>query len=264
MLIETIALGITFAQAWKANDLDNKSLKTLKKAYDTHANAIALFERHKQDADASLRKLVNRKKGILSTRMNRFVSVYQQIRKIDFRPGDGIWELYTNSLSVKQVEELETMAVTSMEIMSEKELAIKYLFTGAGGMILSDSKRNAEIANSQRRIANTIYSQAETLVIAVDAIGKRAEQMAGLLARFSMLFGESIKSTEQIIQQNGTVRDRYSRADRETLMNCINLAQAVKAILDVPILNADGSVTEASLAALEEGERRLQELQQNV
>ena len=47
-------------------------------------------------------------------------------------------------------------------------------------------------------------------------------------------------------------------------MNCINLAQAVKAILDVPILNADGSVTEASLAALEEGERRLQELQQNV
>ena len=90
MLIETIALGITFAQAWKANDLDNKSLNTLKKAYDTHANAIALFERHKQDADASLRKLVNRKKGILSTRMNRFVSVYQQIRKIDFRPGDGI------------------------------------------------------------------------------------------------------------------------------------------------------------------------------
>ena len=77
MLIETIALGITFAQAWKANDLDNKSLNTLKKAYDTHANAIALFERHKQDADASLRKLVNRKKGILSTRMNRFVSVYQ-------------------------------------------------------------------------------------------------------------------------------------------------------------------------------------------
>ena len=29
MLIETIALGITFAQAWKANDLDNKSLNTL-------------------------------------------------------------------------------------------------------------------------------------------------------------------------------------------------------------------------------------------
>ena len=49
MLIETIALGITFAQAWKANDLDNKSLNTLKKAYDTHANAIALFERHKQN-----------------------------------------------------------------------------------------------------------------------------------------------------------------------------------------------------------------------
>lgn len=264
MLIETILLGVTFAQAWKANDIDEQSLNTLKKAHDKHADAIELFKRHKQAADASLQKLVNRKKGVLSTRMNRFIAVYDQIRKIDFRPGEGILELYTNALSVKQVEELEVMTATSMNPMSEKELAIKFLFTGVGGMILADSKRNAEIANSQKRIANTLYSQSETLVIAVDAIGKRAEQMSSLLARFSMLFGECIESTEQIIQRNGTSRNHYSNADRETLMTCINLAQAIKAILDVPVLNADGSVTEASLTALEEGEHRLQELQHNV
>lgn len=263
MLIETIALGITFAQAWKASDIDEQALNTLKKAHDKHADAIELFDRRKQAADASLQKLVNRKKGILSTRMNRFISVYEQIRKIDFCPGDGILELYTNTLSVRQVEELAIMAATSMQPLSEKELAAKYLFTGVGGMILADSKRNAEIANSQKRIANTLYSQAETLAIAVDAIGARAEQMSSLLARFSMLFGECIESTEQIIQRNGIDRSRYSRSDRETLMNCVNLAQAVKAILDVPVLNADGSVTEASLTALEEGEHRLQELRQN-
>lgn len=264
MLIETIALGITFAQAWKAYDTDEQTLNKLKKAHDKHADAIDLFERHKQAADASLQKLVNRKKGILSARMNRFISVYEQIRKIDFRPGDGILELYTNTLSVRQVEELEIMTATSMQPLSEKELAAKYLFTGIGGMILADAKRNSEIANSQKRIANTLYSQAETLVIAVDAIGKRAEQMSGVLARFSMLFGECIESTEQIIRRNGTERDRYSKSDREILMTCVNMAKAIKDILDVPVLNADGSVTEASLAALEEGERRLQKLQQNI
>lgn len=265
-MIELIAAGfaITFAQAWKANNIDEQTLNTLKKAHDKHADAIELFERHKQDADASLKKLVNRKKGILSTRMNRFIEVYRQIREIDFRPGDGILELYANTLSVKQVEELEVMTATSMQPLSEKELMAKYIFYGVGGMILADSKRNSEIANSQNRIANILYSQAETLVIAVDAIGKRAEQMSSLLARFSMLFGECIESTEEIIQRNGTNRNNYSKNDRETLMTCVNFAQAVKAILDVPVLNADGSVTEASLTALEEGERRLQELRQSV
>lgn len=270
-MIELLGAGfaITLAEAWKAGDINEQAMNTLKKAYDKHADAIELFERHKQDADASLKKLVNRKKGILTTRMSRFISVYQQIREIDFRPGDGILELYTNTLSVKQVEELEIMTITSMKPLSEKELMAKFLFPGIfntriGSAMLANSKRNAEIANSQKRIANALYSQAETLVIAVDAIGKRAEQMSSLLARFSMLFGECIKSTEQIIQRNGTDRGRYSKNDRETLMTCVNLAQAVKAILDVPVLNADGSVTDASLVALEEGERRLQELQRNV
>lgn len=270
-MIELLGFGfaITLAEAWKAGDIDEQAMNTLKKAYDKHADAIELFERHRQVADASLKKLVNRKRGILSTRMDRFISVYQQIREIDFRPGDGILELYTNTLSVKQVEELEVMAVTSMKPLSEKELMAKFLFSGifntrVGNVMLAESKRNAEIANSQKRIANTLYSQTQTLVIAVDAIGKRAEQMSSLLARFSLLFGECITSTEQIIRRNGTARENYSKDDRETLMTCVNLAQAIKAILDVPVLNADGSVTDASLTALEAGERRLQELQRNV
>lgn len=156
--------AVTLAQAWKASDIDEQTFNTLKKAHDKHADAIALFERHKEAADTSLLKLVNRKKGILSTRMNRFITVYEQIRRIDFQPGDGILELYSNTLSVKQAEELEVMAVTSMQPLSEKELMAKFLFggiigTGVGNMILADSKRNAEIANSQKRIANTLYSQ---------------------------------------------------------------------------------------------------------
>lgn len=263
-LIIGASLATTFAQAWKANGIDEKTLNTLKKAHNTHAEAVALFEHHKQDADASLQKLINRKRGILSTRINRFIEIYQQIRAIDFRPGDGILELYSNQLSVKQVDELEVMTATAMKPLSEKDLAVKWLFTGVGGMILADSERNAKIANNQNRIANTLYSQSKTLIIAVDAIGSRAEQMAGLLARFSMLFADCLNSTEQIIQKNGTDRSLYSRADREVLMNCVNMAAAIKAVLDVPILNADGSVTEASLRALEEGEQRIQEIQRRV
>lgn len=268
MLMETLVLAGafagTFATAWRADDINEEALSTLKQAHDIHADAVALFERHKQDADASLQKLVNRKKGILSTRMNQFISVYEKIRAIDFRPEDGILELYANQLSVRQVDKIKIMVTTSMKPMSEKELAVKYLFTGVGGMLLADSKRNVAIANTQKQIANTLYAQSKTLVIAMDTIGKHAEQVASLLSHFSVLFGESINATKQIIQRNGTSRERYSRSDREVLMNCLNLAVAIKAILDVPILNADGSITEASLKALQDGECRIHELKYSL
>ena len=47
-------------------------------------------------------------------------------------------------------------------------------------------------------------------------------------------------------------------------MNCVNLAAGIKDILDVPILNQDGSVTEASLKALESGTTRLKGIECKV
>lgn len=264
MLIEislAAGLGATFVQAWKASDLNEKALNSLKKAYNTRADAVALYEQHKADADQKLIKLVNRKKAILNNRMDQFLSVYEKIREIDFRPGEGILELYSNNLSVRQVEEIKTMAMTAKRSLTEKEMAVQYLFTGIGGLMLADSKRNVEIANSQKRIANTLYSQVETMVIAIDAIGARAEQISELLSQFGRIFATSIQATSEVIETNGTDRQRYTKADREILMNCVNVAGAVKAILDVPILNADGSVTEASLMAIQEGKSRLQDIQ---
>lgn len=43
---------------------------------------------------------------------------------------------------------------------------------GLGTAILDDSKRNAAIADNQRRIANTMKTQLKTMEIAVDAIGR--------------------------------------------------------------------------------------------
>ena len=71
--------------------------------------------------------------------MNRFISVYEQIRKIDFRPGDGILELYTNALSVRQVEELEIMTATSMQPLSEKELAVNCFAVSTPGKYIQEA-----------------------------------------------------------------------------------------------------------------------------
>lgn len=262
--ILSIATVDTFVKAWKASNLDEKALKTLGRAHSRHADALYLYETAQQTADDSLKKLVNRKKAMLSKRMNEFLSVYQQIKEIDFRPGDGILELETTTLSLQTTTELRHMTLSSLEHMSEKELLLQYVFTGVGGAILADSKRNASIADSQKRIANVMYSQAETMTIAVHAIGERCEQIAALLAKFSVLFASSIQETSRVIKKNQSNRDLFTIEEIEILRTCINLAGAIKAILDAPILNADGTLAELSLSALRDGERRLSDLSHKI
>lgn len=262
MFIE-LAIGgaLTFAQAWKGYSLNEKALATLRDAHNTHANAVCLIQSHKEAAEQKLTKLVNRKKAMLSVRMNQFISVYQEIRKIDFQPGDGILELYSDTLTIRQAEEIEAMAITALKPMSEKELAVAYIFSGPGGLYLADAKRSVELANSQERIADAMYQQAETIVVAMDAIGKRANQISDLLAKFGVLFSNSIREASAIIQRNGTDRKKYTQSDRETLMICINLAGAIKNILDVPILDSKGKLTSASARVLQESKRRMKEIE---
>lgn len=262
--IVAISTADTFIKAWKASNLDEKALKTLGRAHSRHADALHLYEEAQKVADDSLQKLVNRKKAILTTRIKEFLLVYQQIKKIDFRPGDGILELEATSLSVQETTELRTMTLSTLKPMSERELLLQYVFTGLGGAILEDSKRNAAIADNQRRIANVMYSQAETMAIAIRAIGERCEQISDLLARFSVLLATSVQETDRIIKKNDAVRERFTIEEIEVLRNCINLAGAIKAILDAPILNADGTLTEISLSILQDGEKRLSNLSQRI
>lgn len=258
--ILSIATVDTFVKAWKASSLDEKTLKTLGRAHSRHADALYLYESAQQTADNSLKKLVNRKKAILSTRMKEFLSVYQQIKEIDFRPGDGILELESTALSVQATTELRHMTLSTLKHMSEKELLLQYVFTGVGGAILADSKRNASIADNQKRISNVMYAQAETMAIAILAISERCEQIAALLAKFSVLFASSIQETARVIKKNRSNRDLFTMDEIEVLRTCINLAGAIKAILDAPILNADGTLTELSLSVLRDGEHRLSDL----
>ena len=256
----TVATVDTFVKAWKASDLDEKALKTLGRAHSRHADALYLYETAQKTADDSLRKLVNRKKAMLSTRMKEFLSVYQKIKEIDFRPGDGILELEATTLSVQATTELRHMTLSTLKHMSEKELLVQYVFTGIGGAILADSKRNASIADNQKRISNVMYSQAEIMSVAILAISERCEQIAALLAKFSVLFASSIQETDRVIKKNRSNRDLFTLEEIEELRTCINLAGAIKAILDAPILNADGTLTELSLSVLLDGERRLSDL----
>ena len=261
MLIEAVIGGaLVTAGAVKSIHIDEKSLETLRDAHNLHAEAVELVRRSREKADQNLQKLVNRKKAILSNRLLPFVELFDTIRRIEFAPGEGIVELLGDQITVEDAVAIRTMAISSMKPMSDNEVAVKFLFSGITGVMVADSKRRLSIANSQMQIAETTNLQAEEMAIAMNAIGEHAELISDLLARFSFLLGKTLNEMKKIIDCNGMDRSLYTKEDREVIMACVNIAGAVKAVLDAPILDGTGSISQESQKALREGTQRLEKL----
>jgi len=271
-------IAYTFSKTDQSMKIDEKAQRKYAKAYERQSEAVELVEEKQQLADNTLMKVANRKRAILSTTMKDFLELYERIIKINFIAGDGIAELSNNILAPVNITQIQYMTVTAISPMSEKELINTFLVEGLkgwmiagpigatanalGGTFVKDSERNLSKANSQVKISNVIYSQAETMALALDAITERSKKLADLLAKMNLLFVRSIKTSTEVIDKNGFERLNYEVNDRKVLMTCINLADAIKKILDTPLLDKNGEITQESLTALQIGSEYLYKLQQ--
>jgi hypothetical protein len=261
MLLEGFIVGKLIYDVNKTIKIDEQTQKKYTKAYERRIAAERLkHEKHIQ-VDNSLRRVANRKKAILSTSMPDFLDIYEKIMKINFVPGDGILELDKNIMAPAEISQIRGMTVTAISPMTDKELVISYLLKGLGGAMVDDSKRNLAMASSQMKVSNVIYSQAETYAVASDAIIERSNRIATLLARMDLLFFKSIQTSNEVIIKNGFSRKKYTSDDRKVLMTCINLADAIKKILDAPLIDENGKITQESFEALQVGNEYLQELE---
>ncbi len=268
----------TFAKTDESMKIDEQTQKKYAKAYERQVEAVELIKAKKQLADDTLMKVANRKRAILSTSMHDFIKLYERIIQINFVPGEGILELNQLALVSVKISEIKQMTVSAMSPMSEKEIVNVFLINGLkglliagpigavanaiGGTMVQDSKHNLSKANSQLKISSIVYSQAETMGVALDAIAERSEKIATLLAKLNYIFIRLIKNSTEIIDKNSFDRNNYNTEERKNLMTSINVADAIKKILDTPLLDINGGITQESLNALQIGSKYLQEIEQ--
>lgn len=248
------------AEMMKSSDLDEQSARTLQCAYNIQASAQAELQEHRDLANESLTKLINRKRAVLQSFIPRFIEMYQVIQDVVVEEGDGIRELYTKELVAQRIDDLKAMALIAAKPLSDREAVVQFLFKGISRSILEDSQRDATAARQQQRAANAVASQVKNYIIVIDTIRTHAEQLAKLLANFNVLFSQSLQSASAVIQKNGVDRNCYSVKEREILLHCVNLAGAIVSILNVPVLDSEGSISKASLIALSEGQKHLEKL----
>lgn len=216
----------------------------------------------------SMEKLANRKRGILLTSIDEFIQVYEKIMTINFTESDGIKQLNDANYSSVAISELRTMVVTSGYSMDTSQTISTFLVgTITGGLIggfsniiAKEAELNVVAAKMRKKQAAVASSQAETIKVALDAIYQRSERLAKLLAQMNLLFRKSIQNTSYIVDKNGRDRLNYSIDEKQGIRNCLNFADAVKKVLDAPLIDEEGDLTKKSIEAIQAGEEFLSQI----
>ena len=124
---------------------------------------------------------------------------------------------------------------------------------GLGGSILDDSKQAQSESFKQLRAARIVYEQAENIAKGIDIMVDQCSVISEVIARLNLLLAKSIQRSQDLIESRGSDPRNYTQADRDVLMTCMNLVDALKKIVDAPVVTDNGALTQEIMATIQMG-----------
>ena len=133
---------------------------------------------------------------------------------------------------------------------------------GISKSILADAEREGKVARNLVYQSEAIKEQTELEMLAVEAIEKRADAIADVLAKLNVLFRKNHEVVKVTIDRNGYNRSNYSKSEIGEIQTYVNIVCAIKDLIDSPLLDKDGTLTQQSLDAINIGRQYFIEMQQ--
>ena len=255
----------SISDIWQADKYEREARSVNYEAYSLIETANRKLKSQSEKTESTLMKLANRKRGIMSSSLPKFIEVYEKIKRIEFEDVDLSDDSKALIIQSENINAINKMISVSGVQLSDKEIIGTYLFSieygGLFGAIKKDAKINLDLAYTRSDEAEIIAHNIDTARIAIEAIIAKAERFLKLLAQMNMLFLKSLQYTSELIERNGYNKHNYSVEDKKALMNCMNFAKAVKDILTVPLFDSDGKVSQQVNQALETGNEYINQLQ---
>ncbi len=109
--------------------------------------------------------------------------------------------------------------------------------------------------NAQKKVDNALANEAKAkeiveslnaAIVECQGIRRRANMFYNLLVHLDTYFLPQIWAMEEIINNEGTNYKKYKTESKKAIMAVASTAASIKAILDTPILNNDGALTDES------------------
>ncbi len=115
--------------------------------------------------------------------------------------------------------------------------------------LVSGAKASAKLdeAKSNLQRARTVAEDLKNMRIMAYAISRRAQMFSRLLMKLDSYLAPLVYEMENIITSKGEDFAEFDESEQETIAKAASLVKSIKAVLDTPIINDDGGVTNESL-----------------
>jgi len=115
--------------------------------------------------------------------------------------------------------------------------------------LIAGKKADTELEQAKENAAQAdeIVKELDTMTFQCNAIRRRTYLFYALLARLDALFTPQVFELEEIIEKEGVDFSQFTSASKKKVAACASLAGSIKAVLDTPILDESGALTEESL-----------------
>ena len=142
-----------------------------------------------------------------------------------------------------------------------KGLNIGSAISLAGSIFASQAKKKYNDAEAEYLQAEAINEQAINTCIVLNSIMVRASQLCGVLQILNEFFIRGVNNMCDIINTSGEDYSKYSEPEKKSIYACVQLAIAIKAIIDTTLLNADGELEQQSMESLMRGQEYIAQLE---
>ena len=126
--------------------------------------------------------------------------------------------------------------------------------------MIEDSDRFLSQARKQLSAANVVQKEAENLAQSMDILIDKCNGISTLIAQLNFLFAKSIQNSSEIIARLGNEPSNYTQENRDVLMTCMNMADALKKICDAPVITPNGDITKEMERTVQLGKKYAQEI----
>jgi len=115
--------------------------------------------------------------------------------------------------------------------------------------LVSDSKASAKLDEAKANLAEakTIAEGLKNMEIMAYAISRRAQMFNRLLMKLDSYLTPLVYEMENIIASKGEDFSKFDENEQEAIAKAVSLVKSIKTILDTPIIDDNGGVTEQSL-----------------
>ena len=120
-----------------------------------------------------------------------------------------------------------------------------------GAVAGMEGAKNLELAWANDAESRTVAATLGVEEAKCVAIRRRIYQLYGLLCSLDARLRAAVDELAEVVEAEGTDYRTYSEAARSTVIRAASLASSVKAVLDVPILDKDGALTQESAEIVE-------------